>query len=144
MHGAWGKNIRIFYDCVVIFCQRMYLYKKKIYIYVQASRLKLRFGATACQTNKTTCAPSEDRSDWASRRIRVFAVCVEKTWVLSYPLSAQRRLIRLGWADAQADLSLRWAQGSVCWFCHAVAHIYDTAMFYEKLWGMFFGIVGNI
>ena len=26
-------------------------------------------------------------------------------------------LIRL-WADAQADLSLRWAQRSFCWFCH--------------------------
>ena len=27
------------------------------------------------------------------------------------------------WADAQADLSLRWAQGPFCWFCHEVAHI---------------------
>ena len=26
------------------------------------------------------------------------------------------------WADAQADLSLRWAHKSFCWFCHAVAH----------------------
>ena len=26
--------------------------------------------------------------------------------------------------DAQADLSLRWAQKSFCWFCRAVAHIY--------------------
>ena len=40
--------------------------------------------------------------------IRVFTVCMKKAWVLSYPFSAQRRL----WsdsADAQADLSLRWA-----------------------------------
>ena len=39
--------------------------------------------------------------------IRVFAVRMKKAWVLSYQLSAQRRL----WsdlADAQADLSLRW------------------------------------
>ena len=27
------------------------------------------------------------------------------------------------WADAQADLSLRWAQRSCCWFCHKAAHI---------------------
>ena len=27
------------------------------------------------------------------------------------------------WADAQADLSLRWAH-SFCWFCHVAAHIY--------------------
>ena len=38
---------------------------------------------------------------------RVFAVRMKKAWVLSYPLSAQRRL-RSDWADAQADLSLRW------------------------------------
>ena len=39
--------------------------------------------------------------------IRVFAVRMKKAWVLSYPLSAQRRLWS-DWADAQADLSLRW------------------------------------
>ena len=33
----------------------------------------------------------------------------EGTWVLRYPLSAQRRLWS-DWADAQADLSLRWAR----------------------------------
>ena len=38
----------------------------------------------------------------------VFAVRMKKAWVLSYPLSAQRRLWS-DWADAQADLSLRWA-----------------------------------
>ena len=38
----------------------------------------------------------------------VFAVRMKKAWVLSYPLSTQRRLWS-DWADAQADLSLRWA-----------------------------------
>ena len=42
------------------------------------------------------------------RLIRVFAVRMKKGWVLSYSLSAQRRLWS-DWADAQADLSLRWA-----------------------------------
>ena len=42
------------------------------------------------------------------RLIRVFAVPMKKAWVLSYPLSAQRRL-GLDWAESQADLSLRWA-----------------------------------
>ena len=40
--------------------------------------------------------------------IRVLAICMKKAWVLSYSLSAQRRL----WsdkADAKADLSLRLA-----------------------------------
>ena len=44
----------------------------------------------------------------AKTQIRVFAVRILKTWVLCYPLSDQRRL-RSDWADAQADLSLRWA-----------------------------------
>ena len=51
------------------------------------------------KTNKMTHPPS---------LIRVFAVRKKKAWVLSYPLSAQRKLWS-DWADAQADLSLRWA-----------------------------------
>ena len=27
------------------------------------------------------------------------------------------------WADAQADLSLRWAHMLFCWFCHEMAQI---------------------
>ena len=62
------------------------------------------------KTNKSACAPSED-SDQPGHPlslIRVFAVRVKKSWVLSYPLSARRRLWS-DWTDAQADLSLRWA-----------------------------------
>ena len=47
--------------------------------------------------------------------IRVFTVRMKKAWVLRYPLSAQRRLWS-AWADAQDDLSLRWAQMPFCWF----------------------------
>ena len=55
------------------------------------------------------CAQWRLRSAWASASlIRVFAVRMKKAWVLSYPLSAQRRLWS-DWADAQADLSLPWA-----------------------------------
>ena len=62
------------------------------------------------KTNKMVCAPSED-SDQPGHPpslIRVFTVRMKKAWFLSYPLSAQRRLWS-DWADAQADLSLRWA-----------------------------------
>ena len=62
------------------------------------------------KTNKMACVPSED-SDQPGHPpslIRVFAVRMKKAWVLSYPLSAQRRLWS-DWADAQADLSLHWA-----------------------------------
>ena len=56
------------------------------------------------------CAPSEDsdQSGHPPSLIRVIAVRMKKAWVLSYPLSAKRRLWS-DWADAQADLSLRWA-----------------------------------
>ena len=45
--------------------------------------------------------------------IRVFAVRTMKAWDLIYPLSAQRRLWS-DWANAQADLSLRWAHILFC------------------------------
>ena len=71
------------------------------------------------KTNKMACAPSKD-SDQPGHLpslIRDFAVRMKKAWVLNCPLSAQRRLIRLGgcpdwsetllgWVDAQAYLSL--------------------------------------
>ena len=46
------------------------------------------------KTNKMACASSED-SDQPGHPpslIRVFGVCTKKAWVLSYLLSAQRRL----------------------------------------------------
>ena len=60
----------------------------------------------------------------AQRRLRS-AVHMKKAWVLSYPLSAQRRFWS-DWADAQADLSLRWAHTHFVGFvvsqliCHMV------------------------
>ena len=73
------------------------------------------------------CAPSEnsDQPGHPPSLIRVFAVCMKKSWILSYPLSAQCRLWS-DWVDAQADLSLRWANRSVCWFCHEVAHLEEA------------------
>ena len=50
------------------------------------------------KTNKVACAPSED-SDQPGHLpslIKVFTVRMKKAWVLSYPLSTQLRLIRLG------------------------------------------------
>ena len=50
--------------------------------------------------NKMTCAPSEDSGQPVPMPslIRVFAVRMKKPWVLSYLLSAQRRLCS-DWAD---------------------------------------------
>ena len=76
------------------------------------------------KTNTMACAPSEDSDQpgHLPRLIRVFTVRMKKAWVISYPLNAQRRLWS-NWADAQADLSLRWAHMSLCWFCRVVAHL---------------------
>ena len=66
--------------------------------------------AATWQNQQCGCAPSKD-SDQPGHPpslIRIFAVRSKKAWVLSYPLSAQRRLWS-DWADPQADLSLRWA-----------------------------------
>ena len=65
--------------------------------------------AASWQNQLSDCAPSEDSDQPRNppSLIRVFAVRMKNAWVLSFPLSAQRRLWS-DWADAQADLSLRW------------------------------------
>ena len=71
------------------------------------------------KTNKMSVRPTKTQISLGSRPvwsepghppspIRVFAVHMKKAWVLSYLLSAQRRLWS-DWANAQVDLSLRWA-----------------------------------
>ena len=61
------------------------------------------------KTNKMSVRPAKTQISLGIRPVwSVFAVRMKKAWVLSYPLSAQRSL----WsdeADAQTDLSLRWA-----------------------------------
>ena len=70
-------------------------------------------------------APSEDSDQpgHSPSLIRVFAVRLKKTRILSYQLSAQQKDCS-DWADAQADLSLRWAHRSFCWFGHEAAHFF--------------------
>ena len=80
-------------------------------------------------TNKLACAPSEDSDQprHPPSLIRVFPVRTKKAWVLSYPLSAQRKLWS-DWADAQADLSLRWAHMPFC-----VAHVFTLMADFGKV-----------
>ena len=86
--------------------------------------------ATTWPNQQNDCAPSED-SDQPGHPpsvIRVFAVRMKKTWVLSYPLSTQRRLWS-DWADAQADLSLGWAHSHFFGFVmrRLILHCYYRA-----------------
>ena len=88
------------------------------------SKTKHKCAAT-WQNQQSECAPSED-SDQPGHPpslIRVFAVRMKKPWALSSPLSAQRRLIRLGGCPGWSKSSL--GGHSLCWFCHVVAQI-DT------------------
>ena len=73
--------------------------------------------ATSRQNQQNDCAPSKgsDQPGYPPSLIRVFTVCMKKAWVLSYPLSTQRRLWS-DWADAQADLSLCWAHSHIVGF----------------------------
>ena len=111
---------------------------------------KLVWAAT-WQNQQNEFAPSEhsDQPGLLSSLIRVFAVRMKKSWVLSYPLSTQRRL-RSAWASAQSDLSLRcvlsgcpgWSESSLgahsfCLFCHVAAHIMSdqsSRCALEKTW----------
>ena len=82
--------------------------------------------AASWQNQQNNCASSED-SDQIGHPpslIRVFAVRMKKVWVLSYLLSAQRRLWS-DWADAQADLSLRWA------YSHLVGFVMSRLIYYH-------------
>ena len=60
------------------------------------------------QNQQNECAPSEDsdQPEHPSSLIRVFTVRMKKARVLSYPLSAQQRLIRLGGCPGCSESSL--------------------------------------
>ena len=75
------------------------------------------------KTNKMAVhSEDSDQSGHPPSLIRVFAVGMKKPWVFSYPLSAQRRLIRLGGCSGCSESSLG-AQSLLRWFCHEAAHI---------------------
>ena len=77
------------------------------FLYYSLYDQKKESWATSWQNQQNDCAPSEDSDQPGPSLIRIFAVRMKKAWVLSYPLSAQRRPWS-DWVDAQADLSLCW------------------------------------
>ena len=113
LQNWWNIIIFSFSFCAIIVlkCLFVFLHINKFY-----QRLIVTFEQPHDKTNKVECPPS---------LIRVFAVRTKKAWVLNYPLSAQRRLWS-DWANAQADLSLRWAHMPFYWFCHEEAHLFSA------------------
>ena len=76
----------------------------------------LQFEPRHDKTNKMNVHPAKTQISLGIRPVwSVFAVRIKKAWVLSYPLSAQRRLWS-DWADALADLSLRRAHSHLLGF----------------------------
>ena len=60
----------------------------------QHDTVKTYLSRLMTKTNKMACAPSKDSNQpgHPPSLTRVFAVCMKKIWVLSYPLSTQCRL----------------------------------------------------
>ena len=89
--------------------------------------------ATTWQNQQNECAPSEDwdQPGHPPSLIRIFAVRMKKAWVLSYPLSAQRRF-----GSDWADLSLRWAHTHFVGFvmswlnCLCAIHVFQCVKLY--------------
>ena len=74
--------------------------------------------------NKMACAHSKD-ADQPGHLPSLIRVFIKKAWILSYPLSAQRRLlIRLGRCPDWSESSL--GTQSFCWLCHEVAQLFIT------------------
>ena len=98
---------------------------RKINVFARYSIIRRRWIILAAtwQNIQNDCAPSEDSDPpgHPPSLIRVFAVRVKKAWVLSYPISAQRRLIRMGRCLGWSESSL--GAHSFCWFCHVAAHL---------------------
>ena len=115
--------------CVLIRIASIWMSTRNTFLYRNNGKLSPNYHqvptiwAATWQNQQNECAPSEywDRPGHLPSLIRVLAVRMKKPWVLSYPMSAQRRMIRLGGCPDWSEYSLD--AHSFCWFCHVVAHI---------------------
>ena len=96
-----GASVAVYYHC---YCLSVFMFNRDIW-------------ATSWQNQQNDlCAQRRLRSAWHKPSlIRVFAVRTMDSWGPNVSSCGQRRLWS-DWADAQADLSLRWAHRSFCWF----------------------------
>ena len=92
-----GQRIRIY---LAVLALVLYVFTK-----ISVSIVIIR---AASWHNKITCVPNEDsdQPEHPPSLIRFYAVRMKKAWVLNYPLSAQRKLIRLGGCPGWSESSL--------------------------------------
>ena len=90
--------------------------------------------AASCQNQQNGMRTQRRiRSAWdPPSLIRVFTVQMKKAWVLSYPMSAQKRLTRLGGCPGWSESSL--GAESFCWFCHEVAQMWKFITGKATIW----------
>ena len=75
------------------------------------------------KTNNMACAPSEDSDQPGHPPYPIRVCCALNRLLRTQAFSCGQQRLWSDWADAQADLSLRWAHMPFCWFCHALAHL---------------------
>ena len=111
MISSWNKVLFLFYYLFIIFFFLLLSDR-------QGTREKW-----AAKPTKWPVRPAKThfslgiRPDWTESslctqwvvRIQAFFMRTAKTWS--------------NWADAQADLSLRWSHAPLCWFCHEAAQV---------------------
>ena len=108
-------------------------------IYVKMILIHIFLGKTMSEPqhekpNKMTCASSEYTAS-ASAQSNQNLRCPHNERFRA--LSAQRGLLS-DWADAQADLSLRWAHMPFCCFCHSAAQFSSRDKLRERNFKFFF------
>ena len=97
--------------------------------------------ATTWQNQQSDCVHNEDSDQpgHSPSLIRVFAVRMKKPWALSYPLSAQGKLIRLGGCPGWFESLL--GASSFCWFCHVAGHMIKVPWNYWTILSVFRSIL---
>ena len=65
------------------------------------------------------CAQRRLRSAWATAQSDQSLRCALIGYLRAQCFFMRTSRLWSDWADAQANLSLGWAHGSFCWFCHA-------------------------
>ena len=102
---TFAKNTSVCVDSVQLPFRHQFYSSLFACVYMTSVNIKRNKWAATWQNQQSDSAPSEDSDQpgHAPSLIRVFAVRMKKAWVLSYPLSAQRRLWS-DWADAWRKL----------------------------------------
>ena len=114
---SWAASLEVCYNLACLSTFNM-LCKESKYLWSS-----IYIWAATRQNQLSDCAPSEDsvQPGHPPSLIRVFAVRMKKAWVLNYPMSAAKTLIRLGGCPGWSESSL--VAQSFCWFCHEAAHL---------------------